>query len=99
MTTDRIEQLRPVRKPGGIVVWVEDDTIVEPQYVIKAAPEPAPTRDAWHVTGVLCDCGALLRDEHELCPACVLPWCLQQEIRGSWQQAERHNRETTRKVA
>lgn len=32
------------------------------------------------ITGVLCECGCLLRDELEPCPACVTPWCRRQEI-------------------
>lgn len=52
---------------------------VEPQFIIKAEPEP-PKPTTWHVTGVLCDdCGCLLTHADELCPACVRPWMYAQE--------------------
>lgn len=82
-----------VKKPGGLRVWVEDeqpdwDYIIKAPDVLDVDPEPSPT----HVTGVLCECGCLLRDDRELCPACVIPWCLAQEERGFWVQFERANR-------
>lgn len=39
-------------------------------------PTPPPVPEPTVVTGVLCDCGCLLRDAEELCPACVIPWCI-----------------------
>lgn len=71
------------KRPGGLRVWVEDET--DWDYVIKADRDDTPPPEPiWHVTGVLCECGALLRNEAELCPACVIPWCRNQEIRASW---------------
>jgi hypothetical protein len=38
------------------------------------------------------DCGCLLRVPHELCPACAIGWCRQQEVRASWHAATVHYR-------
>lgn len=70
---------RRVKGPGGIVRFILDEPAGEPKYAIKA-PETDATDQHWHVTGVLCDCGCLLRDPDELCPACVVPWCRAQEV-------------------
>lgn len=80
------------QRPGGLRVWVEDepdwDYIIKAPKVPDVAPQPAPT----HVTGVLCECGCLLRDDRELCPVCVIPWCRAQEARWFWTAWERANR-------
>lgn len=42
--------------------------------------------------GTICECGCLLRDPDELCPACVIPWCRAQEAPHKQLMAERANR-------
>lgn len=49
-----------------------------------AAPQP-PAIAATRVTGVLCDCGCLLINPTETCPACLV-WAERDAVRASWLQ-------------
>lgn len=67
----------------GPKVWVEDKP--ERIELIDFGP-------LYILTGVLCECGCLLRDESELCPECVVGWIRDAERRGfalAWEQLNR----------
>lgn len=56
--------------------------------------ETGPSNDAPRpaVVGTFCECGCWMRDDAELCPNCVIPWCRAQEERGFWRHWEIANR-------
>lgn len=69
----------PVPADGPIIKASTEDAAppaeTQPERVeLSSSPTPRPVR-----VGVLCECGCLLKDADELCPACVIPWCLKQE--------------------
>jgi hypothetical protein len=82
--------LRKVRRPGGIYVWegprpAEHDC---DDFWRKLGQSLARNHfDFRPVTGVLCHCGCLLRDETETCPACLL-WADDNAVRSSWRVTE-----------
>jgi hypothetical protein len=107
--TDPIENMRAVRKPGGITVW-EGPRPVDPPLHLK--PQEVADQKFWdqlgqslatmhldftRVTGTVCHCGCLLRDETETCPQCVL-WAEDDAAKASWLAATIHYT-PTRKAA
>lgn len=87
-TTDALTDGRWVMRPGGLRVWQPAPHRTPPTTAERAAETilatltaiaaPTPPR----ITGTTCpDCGCLLRNDTELCPACVIPWCRDAERR------------------
>lgn len=76
-----------VQRPGGIRVPVVEDHDADEvgdmligvlTRILKHLPPPQL------VSHTCPDCGCLLRVPNELCPACAIAWCREQEIRDSW---------------
>jgi hypothetical protein len=83
-----------VRGPGGVMRWItDDDNDATADMLIGVLEHIAEHMPPPPLTDWICDdCGCALRTEHELCPACAVAWCREQETRHWWQQFERANR-------
>lgn len=83
-------------RPGGIRTWQPDpdaDADDASLDMLIGVLRRLNNLTREHITGTPCpDCACLLRDDLELCPACVIPWCRAQEEPHRRLQAERANR-------